>query len=313
MNFTLQQFLEMPVEQAAALVRAAGPKVAVFPINGTRRWFALEHAAAAQASSDPMTTYMDIAQRRHIELYRLFFDHGVDTLLTPVYGAELFSRGGEYVRRVQREGLARLAEHPDFVNFYDEYQVRVRFYGDYRRQFQGTPYESLIDLFDGLTHRTRTHERARLFFGVFASDATEAVAEACAAFYREQARVPTRRELIETYYGEYVEPVSFFLGFDKLSAFDYPLLATGEEDLYFTVAPSSYLTEKQLREILFDHLYTRRAPEPDYSRLSREDWAWMKSFYAANSERTIGIGKLNSGVWYPLPCVDWPNKGEGGP
>lgn len=308
MNFTLENFMEMPAEQVAALVRAAGPKVAVFPINGTRRWFVLEHAAAAQASADPMATYMDIAQRRHIELYRLFFDHGVDTLLTPVYGAELLSRGDEYIHRVQREGLARLASHAEFLEFYDEYQVRVRFYGDYRKRFQGTPYESLIDLFDEVTRRTRTWERARLFFGVFASDATEAVADASAARYREHAKVPTRRELIESYYGEYVQPVSFFLGFDKLSAFDYPLLATGEEDLYFTVAPSPYLTERQLREILYDHLYTRRAPEPDYSQLERADWSWMKSFYAANSERTIGVGKLRGGVWYPLPSINWPDE-----
>ncbi|MEW6239423.1 MAG: diterpene synthase [Chloroflexota bacterium] len=308
MNFTLEQFLEMPVEQVASLVRAAGPKVAVFPINGTRRWFALEHAAAAQASSDPMATYMDIAQRRHIELYRLFFEHGVDTLLTPVYGAELLSRGDEYVHRVQREGLARLANHAEFLEFYDGYQVRVRFYGDYRKRFYGTPYEPLIALFDEVTRRTRTYERARLFFGVFASDATEAVAEASAAFYREQARVPTRRELIESYYGEYVEPVSFFLGFDKLSAFDYPLLATGEEDLYFTVAPSPYLTERQLREILYDHLYTRRAPEPDYAELGREAWGWMKSFYGANSERTLGVGTLKDGIWYPLFSVERPGE-----
>lgn len=310
MNLTLEQFLEMPVEQVASLVRAAGPKVAVFPINGTRRWFALEHAAAAQASPDPMTAYMDTAQRRHIELYRLFFDHGVDTLLTPVYGTELLARGDDYVHRVQREGLARLAEHPDFLKFYDDYRVRVRFYGSYRRHFMGTPYESLIDLFDSVTRHTRTHGRARLFFGVFASDAAEAAAEACAAFYRDQARVPARRELIESYYGEYVEPVSFFVGFDKLSAFDYPLLSNGEEDLYFTVAPSPYLTERQLREILFDHLYTRRAPEPDYGKLERAEWGWMNSFYAAHSERTIGVGKLRSGIWYPLPSIDW--TGEGG-
>jgi tuberculosinol/isotuberculosinol synthase len=293
-----EDFLSLPADHIASLVRAAGPKVAVFPINGTRRWFALEHAAAAQGD-DPVAAYMDISQTRHIELYRLFFDHGVDTLLTPVFGSELFRRGDDYVRHFGMAGIARLAQHPEFLKFYDEYRVRVRFYGDYRRELAGTEYAQLIDIFDEATHRTRTYERARLFFGVFASDATESAAGLAVNFYRKQAKVPTRREMVEMYYGEYVEPASFFIGFDKLSAFDYPLLASGEEDLYFTVAPSPYLTERQLREILFDHLYTRRATEPDYSELTHDDWAWMKSFYDDHREQTFGVGALQGGIWYP--------------
>jgi len=294
----LSQFLNLPVDEVASLVRAAGPKVAVFPINGTRRWFALEHAAAAQGD-DPITAYMDISQSRHIELYRLFFDHGVDTLLTPVFGSELFRRGDDYVRRIGMAGIARLAQHPEFLKFYDDYGVRVRFYGDYRRELAGTDFAPLIDIFDEAARRTRTYERPRLFLGVFASDATEAAAALAIDFYREQAKVPTRREMVEMYYGEYVEPASFFIGFDKLSVFDYPLLASGEEDLYFTLAPSPYLTERQLREILFDHLYTRRAEEPDYNELTPDDWAWMKSFYNAHQEHTYGVGALHSGIWIP--------------
>ncbi len=292
-----QTFLNLPVNEVAALVRACGPRASVFPINGTRRWYALEHAA--QQNGDPIASYMDIAQTRHIELYRLFFDHGVDTLLSPVFGSELFRRGDEYIRRIGMAGIVRLANHPEFLKFYEDYGVRVRFYGDYRRELSGTEFESLIDAFDEATRRTRTFERARLFFGVFASDAAEAAAAASVAFYEKQAKVPTRRELVEAYYGEYVEPVSFFVGFDKLSAFDYPLLASGEEDLYFTVAPSPYLTERQLRAILYDHLYTRRAPEPDYSKLTRADWDEMRAFYHAHREHTLGVGELRGGIWYP--------------
>ena len=299
----LSQFLNLPVEQVAALVRAAGPKVAVFPINGTRRWFALEHPEAARGK-DPVTAYMDISQTRHIELYRLYFDHGVDTLLTPVFGSELFRRGDEYVRRIGMAGIARIAQHPEFLKFYDEYGVRVRFYGDYRRELAGTEYASLIDIFDETTRRTRTYDRARLFFGVFASDAAESIAGLAIDFYREQAKVPTRSEQVEMYYGEHVSPVNFFVGFDKLSVFDFPLLASGEEDLYFTVAPSLYLTEKQLREILYDHLYTRRAQEPDYGELTRDEWAWMRSFYASNREQTLGVGALHGGLWYPAHQPD---------
>jgi hypothetical protein len=89
------------------------------------------------------------------------------------------------------------------------------------------------------------------------------------------------------------------IGFDKFSVFDYPLLGLGQEDLYFTVAPSPYLDACQLRCILYDHLYLRNAEEQDYREMSKPDLLYMQSFYHANREMTLGTGKLRGGIWYP--------------
>ena len=295
---SLDEFVTLPTDQAADIVRASGPQVAVFPINGTRRWFLLEHPEAAR-SADPLGAYMDISQTRHIELYRLFFDHGVDTLLTPIFGSELFRRGDVYTRRMLADGLRRIAEHPEFLSFYDEHQVRVRFYGDYRRELAGTEFASLVNIFDSLTERTLRHNRARLFFGIFASDLTETCSALAVQFHQTHSRIPTRNEMVKMVYGEPVNPVSFFIGFDKLAAFDYPLLASGEEDLYFTVAPSHYLDTQQLRAILYDHLVTRHEAEPSYESLNHEDWMMLRKFYNDNCENTIGVGELRAGLWFP--------------
>ncbi len=295
-----ESFLGLPVDEVARLVRASGPQVCVFPINGTRRWFTLEYGG--QKWDDPITAYMDLAGQNHIGLYRLFFDHGIDTLLTPVFGPDILLRGEEYTRRIGTDGLARLAGHPTFINFYDEYDVRVHFYGDHRRLLQGTVFAHLSDLFDAAAERTRSHQRCRLFFGVFANDATQAVAEFSAHYFQKHGSVPENRKLIEMYYGEYVEPVDLFIGFDRLSAFDMPLLATGEEDLYFTVTPSPYMTETQLRRILYDHLYTRRAAEPEYANLSPGELQDLRKFYTTHREYTLGVGKLLHGIWTPDLC-----------
>ena len=45
-------FHTLPRPEVARLVRAAGPKVCVFPINGTRRWFMLEHAPPSGQAED---------------------------------------------------------------------------------------------------------------------------------------------------------------------------------------------------------------------------------------------------------------------
>ena len=296
----LETFQNLPVSEIAGLVRSSGPKVCVFPINGTRRWFMLEHAVPEGA--DWATTYCDVSAERHIDLYRMFFDLGIGTLLTPIFGPDLLERGEEYAR-MAIEGLVLLATDSRFLRFYKEYDVRVRFYGDYRRFLAQTPYSYVADMFEEATAQTASHKRNRLFFGVCAHDATETIAELAVRHHSQHGCLPDKNTLVEMYYGEYVEPVSLFIGFDKPCAFDMPLVATGSEDLYFTVCPSPYLGSRQLRAILYDHLYSRRTGEADYGSLAAEEWRAMSEFYDANANRTLGVGTRVGQIWYPLPQV----------
>jgi tuberculosinol/isotuberculosinol synthase len=301
----LEEFQNLPTEDVARLVREAGPKVCVFPINGTRRWFMLEYPEEAKTGSPEV--YFQIAGQRHIELYKLFFDHGIDTLLTPIFGPDLLERGEEY-RQIMVPALLWFVQNQSFLDLYDAYDVRVRVYGDTRRYLQNTPYEPALDAYDEVAQRTLSHRSRRLFFGVCAHDATETVAEIAICFSQEHGRQPDKREIVEAYYGEYVEPVDFFIGFDRPAAFDMPLVATGKEDLYFTVSPSSYLDARTLRVILHDHLYARQMDEASYAMLSPDDWAWMRDFYHANTGNVMGAGVKRGGVWYPLSQVKAPTE-----
>jgi tuberculosinol/isotuberculosinol synthase len=301
-----EAFLNLKAVEVADLVRESGPQVCVFPINGTRRWFMLEHMP--ESEEDLHSAYLDVGTGRHIELYQLVFDHGIATLLTPAFGPDLLERGERYVQ-LATEGLARLASHSAFLDFYERYGVRVRFYGEYRRFFRSTPYDHLPDLFLEAQERTAMNDRCRLFFGVCADDAVETTARLAIRYYQEHGRAPDRRALVSLYYGEHVEPVDLFIGFDKFCVFDMPLLATGDEDLYFTVSPSPYLSGRQLRAILYDHLYARRGGEPEYGRMKPEDWEFMREFYRLNRVATLGVGarRGDGGLWYPLPQVAQPS------
>jgi len=290
------EFLALPVEEVARLVRRAGPQVCVFPINGTRRWFTLEYGD--RRWDDPVAAYMDIASRNHIDLYRLFFEHGIDTLLTPFVGPDILARGG-YMARIGAEGFARLVQGEDFLGFYDSCDVRVRFYGDYRQALAATPYACLSDLFDSIPARTAGHTRHRLFFGAFAGDATETVGALAIRHFQETGQFPAREDLVRAYYGEHVEPASLFIGFDRFSAFDYPLLALGREDLYFTAAPSPYMNADLLRRILYDHLFTRSVDDPDYDRLPPGALDELRRGYHARRGYAYGLGELHHGVWTP--------------
>ncbi len=304
MEMDLATFQKLPTAEVARLVRAAGPKVCAFPINGTRRWFSLEFPP--EHLENLGITYFDVLAQRYVNLFRLCFDHGLDTLLTPIFGADLLDRGDEYAK-VAFAGLTRLVTDAQFTDFYRKYRARVHFYGDYRRFFAGTPYDYLPAMFDEITERTKSYDRRRLFYGVCANDATETVGRLAIDYYVEHGEAPDRRTLVELYYGEYVAPVDIFIGFDRFWAFDMPLVATGREDLYFTVSPSPYLTAQGLRAILHDHLYLRWVEEPDYTVMSAEEIDSLRSFYRDHHDKTLGVGVERNGIWYPLPQVKLPD------
>lgn len=294
---SFEEFLQLPTAEVATRVRASGQKVCVFPVNGTRRWFMLEHAE--QIKGDFFDAYMDASIKNHVELCAMLFDHGVDIVLAPVFGRELMRRGDEYTRRVGIDGLVRTATDENYRQFYAQYGVRVRFYGDYREMLTGTPYEYALSSISDLVEATKDNTGYRLFFGVFADESTETIARLSVQHYLAHGSIPDKQTLIRQYYGEDLPPVSLFIGFDRFSVFDMPLLATGEEDLYFSVSPSPYMTQHQLRAILYDHLYVRPTPEPDYTQWTESELQWLRQYYRENRDRAFGVGKLKFNLWIP--------------
>jgi adenosine tuberculosinyltransferase len=292
-----ERFLKLPTEEVAALVKETGEKVCVFPVNGTRRWFVLEHGN--EIGNDFFDAYMTKAIGNHIQLCAMLFDHGIDTILAPVLGRELMRRGDEYTQRVGIEGLVRTATDKNYRDFFSYHNVKVRFYGDYRDVLTGTPYEYALKSMYEASEVTKHNNGHRLFFGVFADEVTETISRLSVEHYLAHGAVPDKQTLVRKYYGEDVPPVSLFIGFDKFSVFDMPLLSTGEEDLYFSISPSPYMTEHQLRAILYDHIYVRRAPEPEYAKLPPDEIHWLREYYRHNKDYAFGVGKLKFNLWFP--------------
>lgn len=292
-----ERFLQLSTEEVAALVKATGRKVCVFPINGTRRWFVLEHAR--EIRGDFFEAYMNAAIQNHVELCAMLFEHGIDILLAPVFGHELMHRGDEYTRRVGIDGLVRTAADQNYREFFERYNVKVRFYGDYREVLTGTPYEYALKSMYEIVEATKHNTAHRLYFGVFADKVTETISRLSVEHYLAEGSVPDKHALIHKYYGEDLPPVSMFIGFDKFSVFDMPLLTTGEEDLYFSLSPSPYMTPSQLRAILYDHIYIRRTQEPDYTQLPGEELDWLRDYYRKNKDYAFGVGRLKFNLWIP--------------
>jgi hypothetical protein len=59
------------------------------------------------------------------------------------------------------------------------------------------------------------------------------------------------------------------------------------------------MTQHQLRAILYDHLYVRRTPEPDYAKLTENERNWLREYYRKNKDYAFGVGKLKFNLWIP--------------
>ena len=155
-----ETFQNLPTKEVAKLVRAAGSKVGVFPINGTRRWFMMEYPE--QTTSDSVELFVEKGSRRLLEISQLFFDHGIDTLLAPVIGPDIIERGDSYTP-IGIGGLLWFAQSQEALDFYAAHDVRVRVYGDAGRYFQNTPYACTLPAFEELARRTAQHQSHRLY------------------------------------------------------------------------------------------------------------------------------------------------------
>ena len=302
----IQTFQNLPTTAISQIVETQGPEVCVFIVNGTRRWFMLEHAPSPDNFA---AAYFEATSKRLVELCQLLFDHGLKTLLLPAFNPHLMARGSHYLK-MMGEALPQLTSHPRFLDLYRSYEVRVRFYGDHRQCLADTPYAHMSQKFDNLTAQTLAHDKHHLFFGVCAHDASETLAALAIAYYQVHGQTPDKRTLVEMYYGEYIPPANIFISSGKPHASDMPLMTAGKEQLYFSVAPAFYMDQSQLRAILYDYLYTRTVKRSDYEALQSEDWAKLREFFQANLGKTLGVGAKKKAwdMWHPLPQVTIPDE-----
>lgn len=291
----LETFQHKLTSEIASIVKKQGPRVCVFALNGTRRWYMLEKQ---QNSAFDGRQYFEEVTKQLIELCKMFYDHGVTTLVMPIISPYLLQeRGPEYTQLVI-QSLGKLTYGDTYRQFYDSYDVRVGFYGDFEEIGDPATNDHLARQFLQVSKETSSHQKNRLFWGVCGHDAAESVAALAVKFFQTHGRVPNKSELIEMYYGEPVSEVDLFISSGKPRAFDMPLISSGRENLYFTVAPSPYLTQEGFRKILHDHLYNRsERHEIDQSTKPNG----LREFYYANKDNIVGVGKINKnwGIWQP--------------
>jgi len=288
-RFSLDEFLQLPAAQVAEMVQGL---TLGFPIDGTRRWFLVRHPTVWDVEE-----YKRLTAERYVQVFAMLFEHGVETILVPAFGGELMSRGEDYVREMM-DGVARLAQHPTFAGFYREHNVRVRFYGDWRRQICGLPgADVLADAIDACAATQHSGPR-RILYGLWADDILVSVADDLARSKNEAVEF-TREAIVTRYYGEHIPPTDIYIGFGRPTVFDVPMLVTSQTDLYYTVVPSLDLDARLFRLMVWDH-FVGRWTQQEWDHLADGDLNALRAYYDAQHNSVLGLGQVDAatGVWY---------------
>ena len=295
----LEEWFSRPRQEVSGWVKSASePLVIGWPFNGTRRWYLLHSLQNPSSESYVRTVVREQAKRQS-----LLFELGTSAILAPCFGYELLGRGEEYTYAVA-EAIFEIGKDPINRAMFER-GVRLRFYGDYEQMLDTPRLRPMLDECHKLMERTAGNRGPLLLLGLFADSPHERIAQMSIDFYKRQGRAPDRQELIREYYGVEVYDLSLYIGFARPALFDVPLITTGEEDLYATLAPSPEVTERQLREILYDHLVLKRVEEADYESFSEESIERLREYSEAHREQTLGVGRIDplTGMWNPLPST----------
>ena len=307
-------FQSLSSTEIAAIVRER-VKTVVFAAGGTTRWLMLNHLDGWPKDMSYWQKYLRHGGERFLEIAKMFFDHGVHTVFThAIVPGQLEGKGAGYHPLALTSGMEKLAGSPDFLHFYTEYGVRVRFFGNYRQVLERSEYKGALEQFDQVAEQTRRHDQHRLYWGFnTGEDQIARILELAVQYDRDHGRAPSKEQVIELYYGEPVEPVDIFISFNRSrTAHLMPPLLEGQADLYFTVGLSFDFAQTLLRRILYDHLYARRGRHRDYGELSSSAFSEMQDFYRLNREAVTGLGQRYEpgAVWHPVPQVRLPSSWE---
>lgn len=295
----LEEWLGWSRQEVSGWVRSSSkPLVLGWPFNGTRRWYLLHSLQNPSAENYARTVVREQAERQC-----LLFELGASAILAPCFGYELLGRGEEYTYAVA-EAVFEIGNDPINQAMFER-GVRLRVYGDYEQALDTPRLRPMLHECHRLMERTAGNGGPLLLLGLFADSPHERIARISIDFYKRLGRAPDRRELIREYYGVEVPDLSLYIGFAQPALFDVPLITTGEEDLYATLAPSPEVTERQLREILYDHLVLKRMEDVDYESFSEEAIERLREYSEVHREQTLGVGRIDplTGMWNPLPSA----------
>jgi hypothetical protein len=298
-----EEFVALPAEEIARIVKKKGkPKIGIFVPDGNRR-MTMALTGLSEDSEDFYSEYVRLFTEKFMGNLKVFFPHGLDTLIVPLISPTILNRSQKYINLAINGLLQALVKSDKWLNFYKENDIRVRTYGN-PEHLKGTECQKGIQWIEEIKTQTSHHKTHTLFYG-FLSNNTGGMESINLAveFYKLHRRKPTYPEMKEMYYGENLPGADFFIMSTKIAGAGAlpPFISSKKTEMYFLQAPGVIgLTWQAYRDILYDLLYCR----PDgtikkYGADDLKDIEVLKRYYFSDESIVLGPGKQVGKFWVP--------------
>jgi len=296
-------FIKLPADEISEITKNLGkPKVGIFVTDGNRRM------TLAFSELDPKKDEFYYENARMTTHYfmnnlKVFFRHGLQTLFIPLISSNVFHRNKKYQDITLKEGLFTILKNEDWLDFYDENDIRVHVYGQLA-YFQKSSHSMIHEWIEDVKNHTSKNKTHHLFYGFLSP--TRIGMELIRLgidFYKKYGRDPTYQEQVEMYYGEIIPPAEFFIMSTKFAGLGAlpPLICGQETQMYFVAAPGVFaLTQDTYRKILYDLLFCRlNSANNEYINPDTKDIESLRNYYVNHQSTVIGIGRRIGKFWTP--------------
>jgi hypothetical protein len=279
------------------------PLAGVFVPDGSRR-LVLAYTEHQPGTEEFYVAAAHLPAQLTGQAIKIFFKYELPILFVPILGRSILKRGSDYLRLTALEGLRLLFNSTEWLELYEQLDIRVRVYGDLECLI-GTPCEPAIEWITKLCQQTTGHRAHQLFYSIGEPPFVgEQMLTSSVLFFRQNGRIPTREEQIEAYYGALVPPLDFFIMTSKMSGMGAMpnLLVNGDTELYFLPSLKDF-TETTYRLILYDMLYQRAALRTGIRdfELTQGNRTALREAYEGPGEEIIGLGASIGKIWIPAP------------
>lgn len=304
MTLNQETFLSLSIEEIVEIVKSENrPRLGIFVPDGSRR-LVLAFTEAEPGTEEFYRLSATLPAQYLLESLKVFFDHGLPTLMVPILSRSVINRGSGYRLWTVLEGLKLLFHSKEWADFYDKYDICVNVYGEPER-LENTESKDALAWIKETIHRTSNNQSHRLFYAIGEAPVLgEDIAQLGIDFYREHGQTPTLKEQILHYYGEDLPLADFFIMNSKISGLGAlpRFLSNGDTAAYFLPAAGSIgLNNHTYRLILYDLLFERNGLQAEYtqSNSSPTQRKALKAFYQKSQHKVIGLGHRISNSWVP--------------
>ncbi len=301
---SIDSFLAASSQEIVSYIKEKGrPRLGVFVPDGSRR-LVLSFTNAIPDTPDFYQLCATLPAQHLLSSLKVFFEHGLETLLVPILSRSVLNRGNNYRQLTALTGLRLLFTDPEWLDFYTAYEIQVRIYGDLNYLVE-TECEPALSWINHVCKKTASFQKHTLYLAIGESpNLNEDVAAMTVAFYKEHGRTPTHQEQIQVYYGQKLPMADFFIMTSKMSglgALPHFLIHSDTELYFLPTAGSIGLNTVTYRMVLYDMLFERNSPLSNYAHrgMKAKERVALKKYYMQEAQTIIGLGNRIGEIWVP--------------